>query len=404
MARPPQKPASERWEHKTEKNCYCEERGGLVRTVINVEGIERQRRNTKLLWKPENKKDALKILDERLRDFKRKLYEIKNPVSKKTGLLDAITLFATLTFPGLSPHTVFHYKKAFEHYLPGTNVEMTVEKLRSHIEKQIIEHAAHSPNTRRKHLAQVSKLMDFCVERDYLAKNPVLKSMKPKTRYKEVIPFKQSELQLIYDAISASANIKGQRSFFREKHQLRLYIKFMSLTGCRATEAITLRWSDVSDDAIRIDGKRNRIDEPKVRHFPIDIVPGVRELLKELRQYSEINEGKLFPWEYTEDPRRRFRKVLIDLELYNVHGQTRSIHELRKTATNWWEKTLGIPADICAIIGGHDIATRQSTYNKKPSAQEIIEMVEKRGIAVSNPFQTPKEKLTETGENSDIEN
>ena len=78
----------------------------------------------------------------------------------------------------------------------------------------------------------------------------------------------------------------------------------------------------------------------------------------------------------------------------------RSLHSIRKTATNWWEKELGIPSYICAYMAGHNQQTRTKYYEKDPTAEQLVNMHGKKVDLkfVSSSFQNFKTPHNETGE------
>ena len=82
----------------------------------------------------------------------------------------------------------------------------------------------------------------------------------------------------------------------------------------------------------------------------------------------------------------------------------RSLHSIRKTATNWWEKDLGIPSYVCAYMAGHNQQTRTKYYEKDPTAEQLVNMHGKKVDLkfVSSSFQGNKKLQSDNGNNSKV--
>lgn len=416
----PKQRTRKRWEHPTYRYAYCIERYENVYTVIDnappvvIKGMK---------WKPENRNDALRILDERLREKQSfesgKLTQEAVDRIPKT-IYQAIAEFSSVEFKKLDKATIKSYLSAFNKYLSEDLLLQDVVGIRKLINDKLIE-LGHKSNTQLKYIAKLNRLFEFCLSQDYMPRNPILKGMKPDEQENEVKPYTLEEMELIYDFFLSQKKVlipvgdgksrTRKRSFSEEKEEYAYMLKLIATIGTRATETIKLWWdvpnapvipfsinkrSIVLPSKIIIDGKRSKKSKPRIREFPLELVPQSYEVLELLRKFMEGNKGKLLRWNTLAKPEYWLREAVKELNL----EPGRSLHSIRKTATNWWEKELGIPSYICAYMAGHNQQTRTKYYEKDPTAEQLVNMHGKKVDLkfVSSSFQNFKTPQKESGE------
>ncbi len=390
----PRQRTRKRWEHPTYKFAYCIERNGIVYTIID--GAEKVAIKG-LIWDNKNKAEALKILDERLTEA-HKVEEVESKEEsdlRPKTLYEAVEEFSSIRFTKFDKATIKSYMTAFKAYLVEDLNLADINRIRAMIrERQTIN--KHAPNTQLKYLSKLNKLFEYCIDQEYISRNPILKDMKPDEVAPEVKLFTQDELNTLFDYFfnleKVVIPLKGKpgkrvrnRNLAEDKKQFAWMIKFISMVGTRAMETINIWW-DVPKaplisnstrksviqlpERIIIDGKRSRRAKPRVREFPLQLIPQVYEVIQELEKYKDINKGKLFKWNSVACLELWMRDALQELEL----EPGRNLHALRKTAINWWEKELGIPLHVCNYMAGHNQQTRDKYYGSNPTALELVNM------------------------------
>ncbi len=123
-----------------------------------------------------------------------------------------------------------------------------------------------TPATARKILMYIRSCCDWAVDEGLLQANPFTGlKVKGKNQKRDPKPFTRSEMDQI---ITAFANHPSYRHYTP-------FVRFLFLTGCRTSEAVGLRWGDVSDETITfasaLVGKIRKGTKTKVsREFPIN--------------------------------------------------------------------------------------------------------------------------------------
>ena len=420
------KPRSrKRWEHPTYRYAYCIERFDNVYIVIDnsppvvIKGMK---------WKPENRNEAIRILDDRLREKQSietgKLAPSAIDKIPKT-IYQAIAEFSSVEFKKFDKATIKSYLSAFNRYLPDDLQLQDIVGIRKLINDKLAE-LGYKASTQLKYIAKLNRLFEFCISQEYMPRNPILKGMKPDEEENEVNPYTLEEMELLYDYFLSQKNVlipvgEGKnrirkRSESEEKEEYALMLKLIATIGTRATETINIWWNVTNAPIIPysinkksqillpgkiiIDGKRSKKSKPRIREFPIELVPQTLDVLTLLEKFKEKNHGKLLRWNSLAKPEYWLRVAVKELNL----DPERSLHSIRKTATNWWEKDLGIPSYICAYMAGHNQQTRTKYYEKDPTAEQLVNMHGKKVDLkfVSSSFQSNKKQQNENGNNSKV--
>lgn len=249
------------------------------------------------------------------------------------------------------------FDQMFREYFPA-NIEVTYEVVYWHL-VEALKRSTMQQSTRRKRLQQLRKMLRFAIERGYLEKNPVDTIGIPK------LP-KKAENK-IYSHQEVDAIIA--HFFAREDmRQYALLFRFLSLSAMRIGEALKLRWSDVDETSIRIDGKGERR-----RNFPLAVFPAVRACLDDLRQFANANRGYVFRWRYASQPQWHLKRAKMRLGVPVDDG--RSIHTFRATAEHWMKTEMLIPAETVCKLAGHSLAIHMRDYHATPSADELADEV-----------------------------
>jgi integrase len=146
--------------------------------------------------------------------------------------------------------------------------------------------ATKTANTSRRVLAQLNACCKWAVERAILESNPfegmTSKIKVAKSEADEIDPFDRAEIGAIVRGFETDRYFKHYTPF----------VKFLFMTGCRTSEAISLQWKHVSNDLSTIlfeeavvDGHR-KSPKTRKRKFPSD--EKLRELLLSLRSENRF--------------------------------------------------------------------------------------------------------------------
>ena len=340
------KARDDRWVHPTYKKAYCYRyRNGLVYTSVNS-----VRKATGLVWTPRNKKLAMEILEQRIRE---EVIKIKSPSNKY--LSDLIKQFHKDKVMHLSRASILRYKRIYKYFLYEDLPLDDVQLIRMNILKAI-ETTHLSPNTLRKMLFDLKGIFKYAIELEWMDKNPVVSSMLPVVMKKEI-------------KVVTDEHIDAYKKYFEEQGLkfVGLIIEFDFLTALRIQELIDLKWEDVTPRYFIVKGKGSRD-----RIFPLTTFPRVAEILNELK---EMGFYKPVPYKFQETLAKKLRRANKVLkELYpelKFDGVT--FHVIRKGAINNWRR-MGIDTEIRNILAGHTSTIERQHYLSVPD----IELLESR--------------------------
>ena len=340
------KPREDRWIHPTYKKAYCYRyRNGLVYTSVNS-----VRKATGLVWTPKNKKQAMEILDQRIRE---EVIKIKAPSNKYIS--DLIKQFHKDKIMHLSRSSILRYKRIYRYFLYEDLPLDDVQLIRMNILKAI-EKLHLSPSTLKKLLSDLKGIFKYAIELEWMDKNPVVSSMLPVVKKKEI-------------KIVTAEHIEAYKKFFEEDGQVHigLIIEFDFLTGLRIQELIDLQWEDVTPRYFIVKGKGSRD-----RIFPLSPFPRVAEILDELKRMGFY---KPVPVKYQPTLAKKLRRA--NRNLNNKYPDLKfdgvTFHVIRKGAINNWRR-LGIDTEVRNILAGHTSAIERQHYLSVPD----IELLESR--------------------------
>lgn len=150
--------------------------------------------------------------------------------------------------------------------------------------------------------------------------------------------------------------------------------RFLAETGWRISEALGLRWADVTTNAIRLHDSKN--GEP--RTFPLH--PALRAILDRRREavtQQNLLRGAIIPWVFTwedgdklVDPYHQWHRACAAAGLA---GKTP--HDLRRTAAREFDRA-GIRRQVAMQLLGHKTPSIYARYNIV-SENDLADAVEK---------------------------
>jgi integrase len=328
-----------RWSHPLYRTGYCFERYGNVYTRVgNVKEA------TGLVWHEKNRKAALAILEKRVLAY-------LNPVvqSAEVRISAAVVEYGPV-IKQYSRSTQHQYRRAFELLLPNDCSLTDIDRIRMMIRSGLDAYKAEN-NTKRQLLMRVHTFFEFCSRQGWCTVNPAKMVVKPKFERADVNPFTRSEIMQIIAHNREAGN-----------DEFALLIEFLGQTAMRIGETLKLRWCDIDERKIVVDGKGG-IE----REIPIETFPRLIEVLRELRA---LNDADVFRWNTMPILQRTLKATCEALAI-----QPRGFHAIRKMRENEWIDDEGLPPHLAAYLCGHSVAVQEKNYRTKPRAAELVKLL-----------------------------
>jgi integrase len=327
-------------------------RRGVVYTEINGE-----RHSTGLVWHEKNKKLALQVLEQRIRE-----YLVPTPVvtqeQQPMTVADGLKEFARVHFKNVEKDTVRIIKNSFVALLPTTDHLLTdTEGIRTEVFQHLETTTLHI-NTQHKYLSWLRQFFDFCIDEGYCTNNPVKRSMMPKRLPSDIPPFSDEEFTRILQHFEQSS---------LDRREYILLLRFLRLTAVRIREALTVRMRDVTATYIVIHGKGRR-----ERKIPLAPFPQVQALVEEIRTFRGADAEKLFSWTAYAKLEKWLRDALKEL---GIDGNRRNFHSIRKLRENEMIIKERLPIDVVCQILGHTRAIQERHYLRLMSVEEMSAII-----------------------------
>ncbi len=340
-------PRKDCWLHPTYRKAYCfRYRNGMVYTSVNS-----VRKATGLVWDPKNKKLAMDILEHRINT------EVfgKNLMRSKY-VQDLLERFFADRVSKLAPATQSRYRRIARYFLYENWPLNDVQLIRTKILERINEMSDYNVNYLRKMLSDIKGIFTYAIELEWIEKNPILNSMLPVVKKKEV------------RAISLE-HIEKYKQYFvaKNKEHLALVIEFAYLTAMRIQEIIDLQWEDINDRYFLIKGKGKRD-----RIFPLNPFPRVREILYRLKELGMSRPGIYSKQQSLAKQLKNANKTLINI-YPEMHFEKITFHIIRKGAINNW-RAIGIDTEVRNMLSGHTQEVEKNYYLVAPD----IDLLENR--------------------------
>lgn len=365
----PKHRSRERWEHPNYKYAYVINRNGICYTIIDG---QEKKAIKHLFFTDKNKKEALRILNERL------IEKLKSIEKQKTKFLyETIEEFKLLYFDKLSKHTIQCYDYAFKFL--DKNIRLSEINNITLMIKNNINEFKYSNNSTLLYLTKLNKFFKYCIDSNYIEKNPIINLLKPNSDITEKNIITKLDLDKILN-------------YFKNKdYYSYLLFKFLSLTGLRREELYKLYFnyeiapyikntnlkSCIYENYILVDGKRIKVNIPKIREIPIDLIPDLRQTINELKQFN-YDKVLIYTSMFL------FKHLKICIKKLNLNPNY-SLHSFRKYATNYWETELNFSDKLCSILGGHTRYIRNKAYEKTEyNYTEILELYDSSPIHIKS--------------------
>jgi integrase/recombinase XerD len=223
--------------------------------------------------------------------------------------------------------------------------------------------------TQRKH-HRINGFFDFCVENDWLLRNPAKKMKSVQVSQEPTDYFTPAEFARIVDATYAYGEWKGGRDFEHRSLRLRALILLMRWSGLSILDAVTL-------ERRRLDGDRLLLYRHKTKvPVYVPLPPVVTTLLDSLPN----SNPRYFFWSGNGDPhtakkgwQRSLRLLFRDLNLTSADGLSKRCHPHMFRDTFAVELLLaGVPLDQVSLLLGHNsIKVTEKHYAPFVKARQV---------------------------------
>ncbi|MBX3045197.1 MAG: tyrosine-type recombinase/integrase [Candidatus Kapabacteria bacterium] len=302
---------------------------------------ERIRETTNLTWDKLNFKLAMKLLENRY-------LEVLNPNNDKEKAVDISELFEDfLKFKSksISYSAIKKYKQAWNNWIAEDYYSDEMNQLKKDIFERISTSKLH-PNTINKSLDLLSAFFSYIKELGYIEESPISKSFKQQFKKDETEQFESGEIE----------NILNE---FTPDSEMWKLLKFISLTGLRISEALSLKSNNFFEGYISFSGKGNR-----KREIPLLPDSELWNLCQELKA-----KPKAFFWKSHAVPHRRLLKACNKLGIKN-----KGFHGIRK----YFENSMidaGANIKATADILGHTLAIQEKHYKTKTKVEKLKDAI-----------------------------
>jgi integrase/recombinase XerD len=223
--------------------------------------------------------------------------------------------------------------------------------------------------TQRKHHC-INGFFDFCIENDWLLRNPAKKMKSVQVSQEPTDYFTPAEFARIVDATYAYGEWKGGRDFEHRSLRLRALILLMRWSGLSILDAVTL-------ERRRLDGDRLLLYRHKTKvPVYVPLPPVVTTLLDSLPN----SNPRYFFWSGNGDPhtakkgwQRSLRLLFRDLNLTSADGLSKRCHPHMFRDTFAVELLLaGVPLDQVSLLLGHNsIKVTEKHYAPFVKARQV---------------------------------
>jgi integrase/recombinase XerC len=273
-----------------------------------------------------------------------------------------------------STHTLIAYENDLKQFFEFTKIETLTsltevnhQLIRSWI-VDLVDSEFSNKSVNRK-LSSLRSFVKWAQKNDYLIQNPFKKVVAPKVTKRLPIFVKESEMDIVKIENYFANDFVGIRNL--------LIVEILYQTGIRLSELINLKIEDLSNDSIKVLGKRN-----KERIIPISKQLHI-QIIEYIKRRSQIVSDERYVF-ILEDGKKIYEKLVYRLINNYLRSHTnlekRSPHVLRHTfATHMMNNGAGLEV-LKNLLGHADLsATQVYTHNSFSQLTNIYSQAHPRG-------------------------
>lgn len=282
--------------------------------------------------------------------------------------------YALYKHPHIRPSTDRHYRSLLKNYLYPAFRDMGLAQItRADTQRLLNAMAGKSKSGIKKCRLLMVEIFDSAVDDDLIIKNPAKRLRLPKGTEKVVLPMDSSKIGPM--TAHCLADPDG------------LLPLMLLYTGMRRGEALALRWRDIGENEITVNGSltfqgnAGVIGPTKTAagHRSVPLLPPLREKLGERGEPDALLFGGDTPWTSTKLKRtwERIQKTIPELAHINPH-------QLRHTYTDMLRHAGVDPKTAQYFLGHEDYSTTANVYSR------VDERDTSRGAAQMLSFLSPE--------------
>lgn len=221
---------------------------------------------------------------------------------------------------------------------------------------------SYSPIAAQKRLEDVRAFFRFCVDSNWLAKNPASGVKSSRAEPKAVEPFTDDDVARMLD-VASRFNERGRKG---NRARIRAMILLLRYTGLRISDASTLARSEVVDGKLRLRTEKN--GAVVWLPLPVDLLDALDGVVNPGDFYFWNGRSKkitaVYIWSAT------FRRVF---ELAQIPEHRRFTHNFRHTsATNLLAKGVSVET-VATILGNSPKIVLKHYSHWIPARQQALE-------------------------------
>ncbi len=285
-------------------------------------------------------------------------------------IIQAFKIFIEQSKNTKHKNTLQQYIYSFKSYITEDLILNDDNKITLHIENNLLKRN-HASKTATVNLIRLSSFFNYCIEREWMRKNPIIKTLKPKKTEKIIEIYTPEEIKKIFD-------------YWQEKnYQFYLLIQTIYICALRKNEAVNMEW----DQVLNTDGDYRQsimFEKSKFGNKPdkFPLTDKLKNIFDQVESRKE-SKGKIFNIsDYSRTIDYRFNKGLeaLNIPKYTVgDGNTkqmnisgierkrkavygRCIHTLRKTRISEWLYTEKLTPQIVSKLSRDSLDTVMKYY------------------------------------------
>jgi integrase/recombinase XerD len=204
--------------------------------------------------------------------------------------------------------------------------------------------------SQRKH-TRLNGFFEFCIENDWLIKNPSRKMKSVKVSPVPTDYFLPHEFEKIVDATFVYGDWRGGRDFQHRRVRLRTLILLMRWSGLSILDAVTLERTRLRTDCLLL--YRHKTKVPVYVPIPVAVARMLHDLPNSNPRYF-FWSGNGSPHTARKDWQRTLRRLFDRLDFKTEDGQKKRCHPHMFRDTFAVELLLaGVPLDQVSLLLGH---------------------------------------------------
>lgn len=336
--------------------------------------ILRERQNLRKLHRVAEKYNL--ELPRHLKTAVEKPAEAPEPTEERwMTLREMIDDFKETTYCHITHHVQSHHNRALSYYIRKAiswDVKSDDHIDQAHEAIYLMLKEAHSSdeidvNTKVKYYDYLLPVLDHLVKRKWLKSNPARDLKRPQRRRgSRRSRWTEDELKSILQRME-EIDPSGQYA---------MVTRLLLLTGVRDGEALKMTRTHAVGKFIPACSKVNpRTRENKTRWIPVDLIPGLREVVDAILAWPPERGDYLLPWKNLNEWRTTFNDAV---SLAGIERRERTLNCCRKSAIWWLEHELLWSRQDIEDMVGHAEDVDDEYYRDVPERTELADRIKRR--------------------------